>query len=94
VKAIGSFLLRRSVSANYRASTQVRYPGVPIDPRVHLQPEVARVPGGHVADHTGCVVRARGVDFKIVASFPDYDVQIRKFSKPAGDQKIVNESQL
>jgi transcriptional regulator with XRE-family HTH domain len=50
--------------------------------RVH-QPEVAKIEkrADMLLSTLGAVLRAMGADLKIVASFPDHDVQIRSLTK-------------
>ena len=63
--------------------------------KLHVnQPEVAKIEkrADMLLSTLGAVLRAMGADLKIVASFPDHDVQIRNFAKLARNQEPTAES--
>lgn len=58
------------------------------------QPEVAKIEkrADMLISTLAGVLRAMGANLKIVASFPDHDVQIRNFHKLARNREAVGES--
>ena len=60
------------------------------------QPEVAKIEkrADMLLSTLGAVLRAMGADLKIVASFPDHDVQIRNFAKLTRSRDLVGGSRL
>ncbi len=58
------------------------------------QPEVAKIEkrADMLLSTLAGVLRAMGADLKIVASFPDHDVQIRTFAKLARSREEASES--
>ena len=58
------------------------------------QPEVAKIEkrADMLLSTLGAVLRAMGADLKIVASFPQHDVQIRSLGKVLRNREAENES--
>lgn len=58
------------------------------------QPEVAKIEkrADMLLSTLGSVLRAMGADLKIVASFPDHDVQIRSLGKMSRNRERETES--
>ena len=58
------------------------------------QPEVAKIEkrADMLLSTLGAVLRAMGADLKIVASFPEHDVQIRSLGQIARNREAQNES--
>lgn len=58
------------------------------------QPEVAKIEkrADMLLSTLGAVLRAMGADLKIVASFPEHDVQIRSLGKIARSREAESES--
>jgi transcriptional regulator with XRE-family HTH domain len=59
------------------------------------QPEVAKIEkrADMLLSTLGAVLHAMGAELKIVASFPDHDVQIRNFGKLATRPESASQSQ-
>jgi transcriptional regulator with XRE-family HTH domain len=60
------------------------------------QPEIAKIESraDMLLSTLSAVLRAMGADLKIVASFPDHDVQIRNFGKLARKHEVDSDSRV